>query len=250
MKKHRLSIIIPAYNEKKTIGIILKKVYEHKLPNIQKEIIIVESNSSDGTKEVVKKFVKRRKGVKLILEERPQGKGHALRQGFAQATGDIILIQDADLEYNINDYMKLITPIIENKTSFVLGSRHMDHSRNYIWSIRKFNNKIYAVFMNIGGLLFHAFFNLVFGTRLTDPTTMYKVFRRKLLKNIHLKGQYFELDFELVGKLIRTGNIPLEVPIQYHSRGLEEGKKVRILRDAPRYVKTILITGFSPKRYL
>lgn len=250
MKKCLLSIIIPAYNEKKTIGIILKKVYEHKLPNIQKEIIIVESNSTDGTKEIVKKFVKGRKGIKLILEDRPQGKGHALRQAFAQATGDIILIQDADLEYDINDYMKLIKPIIDKKTSFVLGSRHMDGTRNFVWGIRKFNNKIYALFMNIGGTFFHTFFNLIFGTRLTDPTTMYKVFRRELLKDIHLKGQYFELDFELVGKLIRTGHIPLEVPIQYHSRGLEEGKKVRILRDAPRYIKTILITGFMPKNLL
>jgi len=250
MARNRVSIIIPVYNEKKTVLTLLKNVYKHKLTNVDKEIIIVESNSTDGTRDAVKQFVKGKKNIKLILEKKPEGKGHALRQGFKSAKGDIILIQDADLEYDVSDYEKLLRPIIEKKTSFVLGSRHMDGSRNYIWGIRKFKNRMYAFFMNIGGLTFHAFFNMVFKTKLTDPTTMYKVFRRKLLQNIHLKGNYFELDFELVGKLIRIGYIPLEIPIKYNSRGVEEGKKVRIMRDMPRYIKTILETGFMPKNRL
>lgn len=248
MKKCLLSIIIPVYNEEKTVGIILKKVYEHKLPNIKKEIIIVESNSSDGSRKVVRQFVKGKKDIRLILQQKPTGKGSAVRKGLKYAKGDIIMIQDADLEYDVNDYEKLIRPIIDGKTMFVLGSRHLRHNGETDWLIRRFKGKerIYAYFMNFGGLFFHKLFNIVYGVHLTDPTTMYKVFKRDLLKKVHLEGKYFELDWEIVSKFIRLGYTPLEVPVKYVSRGNSEGKKVKFSRDVLKWLYTIIKFRFIP----
>lgn len=244
----KLSIIIPIFNEKNTALPLLKSVYLHKIKGIEKEIVIIEDNSSDGTREIVKKFVKNKKNITLILQKVGMGKGTAVRKGLAKATGDIVLIQDADLEYDVSDYEKLITPIIEGKTSFVLGSRHLRHHGKTDWLIRRFKGRerIYAHFMNVGGLFFHKLFNFVYGVKLTDPTTMYKVFKRNLLKEVHLEGKYFELDFEIVGKFIRLGHIPLEVPVNYHARGNSEGKKVRFSRDVWRWVITIFKVRFMP----
>lgn len=246
-KKQTLSIIIPIFNEEKTLKKVLDKVYSYKLFNIEKKLIIVESNSKDGSRKIVQEFSKDKKDVLVILESKPQGKGHAVREGLKKATGDIILIQDADLEYEVSDYPRLIKPIIDGKTDFVLGSRHLDHTGKYSWDIRKFKEKRKAFFMNIAGLSFHTFFNLVYQVNLTDPTTMYKVFRRSCLKKFHLTKNYFDLDWELVAKLIRAGFKPIEIPVQYHPRGFDEGKKVEILRDGPRYLKTIIETRFIPK---
>lgn len=245
-KKTLLSIVIPVYNEAKTLSIILEEVYHFRIPNVEKELIIVESNSKDGSREIVKEFSKDKKDVTVILEPRPEGKGHAVRSGLNRAKGDIIIIQDADLEYEISDYPRLIKPIVDGKTSFVLGSRHLDHTGKYRWDIRQFKEKRKALFMNIAGIAFHTFFNIVYQTNLSDPTTMYKVFKRDCLKKIHLKNNYFDLDWELVGKLIRAGYKPIEIPVHYKPRGFSEGKKVNILRDGPLYVKAILETRFTP----
>lgn len=249
-KKPLLSIVIPVYNEARTLKKILNAVYEYEIPEVNKELIIVESNSSDGSREIVKEFIKGKNNIFLVLEQKPEGKGHAVRAGLNKTKGDIILIQDADLEYEINDYPRLIKPILEGKTSFVLGSRHLDHTGKYRWDIRKFKEKRKAFFMNIAGLAFHAFFNIVYQTNLSDPTTMFKVFKRDCLKKFNLKNNFFDLDWELVGKLIRTGYKPIEVPVHYKPRGFSEGKKVNILRDGPRYIKAILETRFTPKSQL
>jgi glycosyltransferase involved in cell wall biosynthesis len=243
-----LSIIIPVYNEKNTVLTLLTNVYKHTVEGVEKEIIIIEDNSKDGTREIIKKFVKGKKNIKLILQDRGHGKGTAVRKGFEVATGDIIMIQDADLEYDVNDYEKLIRPIIDGKTDFVLGSRHLKHNGKTDWLIRRFKGKerIYAYFMNFGGLFFHKLFNIVYGVNLTDPTTMYKVFRRSLLKKIHLEGKYFELDWEIVGKFIRLGYVPMEIPVKYHSRGNDEGKKVRFSRDVLTWLITIFKVRFIP----
>jgi glycosyltransferase involved in cell wall biosynthesis len=250
MKKTKLSIVMPVYNEGKTVLETLHKVYAHQIPNVEKELIIVESNSDDNTRDVVSKFAKGKKDVKLILEDRPRGKGTAVRTGFKNVTGDIVLIQDADSEYDVKDYDKLLKPIMEGKTKFVLGSRHMDHNENYSWAIRKFEDKNYALFMNLGGVFFHGFFNLVYGTKLTDPTTMYKVFDSSLLRQVHFEGKFFELDWEIVCKFLRLGHVPIELPITYHSRSLAEGKKVRVWRDAPKYMGMILKVRFTPRNKL
>lgn len=247
MKKPILSIIIPVYNEEKTLLKVLKSIYNYRLTLVSKEIIIVESNSNDGSREIVTNFAKGKKRVTVIYEKKPSGKGHAVRTGLSKATGEIIIIQDADLEYEVSDYPRLLKPLIAGETDFVLGSRHLDHTGKYNWDIREFKEKRKAFFMNIAGLSFHTFFNLMYQVNLTDPTTMYKVFRRSCLKKFHLTKNYFDLDWELVAKLIRVGFKPIEIPVRYHPRGFDEGKKVEILRDGPRYLKTIIETRFIPK---
>jgi len=243
---HKLSIIIPVYNEKYTVLKLLMSVYNHKLNGIDKEMIIIEDNSNDGTREIVEKFIKNKNNVKLILQKKGMGKGTAVRRGLKEVSGDIVLIQDADLEYDVNDYEKLIRPIVDGKTDFVLGSRHLKHNGKTDWLIRRFKGreKLYAYFMNLGGIFFHKLFNLVYGVKLTDPTTMYKVFRSNILKEVHLEGKYFELDWEIVCKFVRLGYFPLEVPVTYHSRGNSEGKKVRFFRDVLTWLVTIFKVRF------
>lgn len=227
---YRLSIIFPAFNEIMTVKETLRAVWEQALPGIDKELIIVESNSTDGTRKAVQEFA-RQAGpqVKLILQDRPRGKGAAVREGLATATGDIILIQDADMEYDTKDYPGLLLPIIEGRADFVLGSRHMAAET---WRIRRFEQRSFrALVLNLGGMFFHGLFNLVYGVRLTDPTTMYKVFRRSCLDTLSFKCNRFDFDLELVAKLIRAGHKPLEVPVTYQSRSFEQGKKIRFFHD-------------------
>jgi glycosyltransferase involved in cell wall biosynthesis len=244
----KVSIIIAVYNEANTVATLLDRVWAQPLPAASKEVIIVESNSTDGSREIVAEFLARHAGeparrIHVIHQPRPRGKGHAIRQGFAAATGDILLIQDADLEYDTADYPDLLNPIIEGRASFVLGSRHMGPDR---WKIRKFaRGGLQAVFMNFGGLLFHSLFNAAFSTRLTDPTSMYKVFRSDCLDGLNLTCDRFDFDFELLGKLIRAGYDPLEIPVSYQSRGFDEGKKIRVFRDPLTWVFAILKCRFA-----
>jgi glycosyltransferase involved in cell wall biosynthesis len=243
----KVSIIIAVYNEAGTVATLLDRVWAQPLPKATKEIIIVESNSTDGSREIIAEFLARHAAepsprVQVIHQPRPMGKGHAIRQGIAAATGEILLIQDADLEYDVADYPDLLTPIIEGRAAFVLGSRHMGP---HGWKIRRFTQSgLKTAFMNCGGILFHAFFNAVFSTRLTDPTSMYKVFRSDCLNGLNFTCDRFDFDFELLGKLIRAGFRPLEVPVSYKSRGFDEGKKIRIFRDPPSWIIAILKSRF------
>ena len=244
----KVSIIIAVYNEAGTVGTLLERVWAQPLPRATKEIVIIESNSTDGSREIVADFVARHAAeatsqIRVIHEPGPKGKGHAIRQGFAVATGDILLIQDADLEYDVADYPDLLEPIIEGRTAFVLGSRHTGPDR---WKIRKFaHNRMQAAFMNLGGLLFHALFNTLFFSRLTDPTSMYKVFRSDCLEGLSFSCNRFDFDFELLGKLMRAGFRPLEIPVSYKSRGFDEGKKIRVLRDPLTWVGAIFKSRFT-----
>jgi glycosyltransferase involved in cell wall biosynthesis len=230
----KVSIIIAVYNEAATVGTLLERVWTQTLPQIAKEIVIVESNSTDGSRDIVAEFAARHAAdpqvrILVIYQDAPRGKGNAVRQGLAIATGDILMIQDADLEYDVADYPDLLLPIIEERAAFVLGSRHMGPNS---WKIRKFaHGGLRASVMNLGGMLFHACFNVLYGTKLTDPTTMYKVFRADCLEGLSLECDRFDFDFELLGKLIRSGFIPLEIPVSYKSRGFDEGKKIRMFRD-------------------
>jgi glycosyltransferase involved in cell wall biosynthesis len=244
----KVSIIIAVYNEAATIATLLERVWAQPTLEVSKEIIIVESNSTDGSREIVAQFYARHAAdlsqrIQVIHEPRPMGKGHAIRQGFAAATGDIFLIQDADLEYDVADYPELLKPIVEGETAFVLGSRHMGPDG---WKIRRFAHRgLQAAFMNCGGLLFHALFNAAFATRLTDPTSMYKVFRSDCLDDLIFTCNRFDFDFELLGKLIRKGFMPVEVPVSYQSRGFDEGKKIRVFRDPLTWVFAILRCRFT-----
>lgn len=233
----KLSIIMPVYNEANYIDEIISKVSSVDIGNLKKEIIIIESNSTDGTRDLIKKY-ENKIGFKIIYEEKPRGKGHAVRKGFKAATGDIILIQDADLEYNPDEYPKLLKPILEGNIKFVLGSRHLGNNG---WVVRKFtNDPVRALVLNVGSLGFNFLFNILYGTWITDPTTMYKVFRSECLADIEFKSDYFDLDWEIVGKFIRKGYIPIEVPISYYSRSNSEGKKFKLRRDVYKNLRSVI----------
>jgi glycosyltransferase involved in cell wall biosynthesis len=212
-----------------------------KLPGgMRKEIIIVESNSKDGTREQVLKY-QDLPDVKVILQDQPRGKGNAVRAGFEQASGDICLIQDADLEYDLNDLDILLEPIMRYRSPFVLGSRHGGQ-----WKMRQFNEEQgLSTFFNFGHLLFTGLLNLMYGQHLKDPFTMYKVFRRDCLHGLLFEANRFDFDFELVIKLVRKGYKPLEIPINYRSRSFKEGKKVQIFRDPLTWIWALVKYRFA-----
>jgi len=244
----KVSIVIPVYNEARTVDALLERVWSQSLPGFEKELLVIESNSTDGSRELVQNFITRHPNskscsIQAIYEIAPRGKGHAVRQGFKAASGDIFLIQDADLEYDPADYQKLLQPIAEGRAAFVLGSRYMGPRR---WRIRKFGTiGLRAVCINYGARLFHKFFNLLFGSRLTDPTTMYKVFRAECLRGLHFTCDRFDFDFELLGKLMLAGFVPVEIPVSYRSRGYDQGKKADIWRDSPIGPLAIIKTRFA-----
>jgi hypothetical protein len=228
-KRKVVSIIIPVYNEQNTVRELLESVYKKNLEHLclTKEIIIIESNSTDGTRNTVEQFVNEHPEVIVVYEDKPCGKGHAVRNGFVIATGDFIAIQDGDLEYDINDYDQLLKPLVNYRRAFILGSRHTGD-----WQMRRFKDEsVRAWILNLGQLLFTWLINAGCGTKLKDPFTMYKLFRRDCLFSLCFDGNRFEIDWEIVIKLIRKGYIPEEVPVNYVSRSFSEGKKVRMLKD-------------------
>lgn len=231
--KEKLSIVFPCFNEGRYVADVIEAILKKPLP-IERELIIVESNSTDGTRDIVKSF-EGREGVRVLLEDKPQGKGHAVRTGLAAVTGSIILIQDADFEYDIDDYDALLAPILQHRTSFVLGSRSLGLDD---WKVRRFEGTpAKRLMLNAAQVGFAKTFNLLYQQNATDVNTMYKVFRTECLEGIELEGDRFELDIELVCKLVRNGYAPLEVPVNYVARGFEEGKKISFVKDAlPSYL--------------
>ncbi|MBF0299976.1 MAG: glycosyltransferase family 2 protein [Oligoflexia bacterium] len=226
-RKKLLSIIIPVFNEANTVDILLKKIYDKELTNLNKEIIIIESNSEDGTREKILKY-QNKPNVKIILEDRARGKGHAVRQGLLHASGDFIIIQDGDLEYDLNDYDQLLEPLIKEENTFVLGSRHVKGGK-----IRQFETQpIRALIMNWGHIFFTFIFNFFCKSNLKDPFTMFKVFRRDCIYNINFSANRFDFDWELVIKLLRKGYLPIEIPVNYKSRSFVEGKKIMFFKDS------------------
>jgi glycosyltransferase involved in cell wall biosynthesis len=194
---------------------------------LEREIIIVESNSTDGTRELVAGFA-HAAGVKVIWQERPRGKGHAVRTGLEAATGDLILIQDADLEYDVSDYDALLEPLLQERAAFVLGSRHCPGTR-----MRSFTeHRLLGELLNVGHWLFTGLINLLYRQQLRDPFTMFKVFRRDCLYGLELECSRFDFDHELVIKLALKGYRALEIPVAYRSRSFKQGKKIRPWRDA------------------
>ncbi len=210
------------------------------LANIQKEIIIVESNSKDNSRELVLKYQDHPE-VKIILQEKPGGKGNAVREGMEYATGDIMLIQDADLEYDLKDYPTLLEPILTNRKPFVLGARHGGK-----WKMRHFSNQSQlSAYFNFGHVLFTSLLNVLYGQRMKDPFTMFKVFRRDCLYNLKFECDRFDFDFELVIKLLRKGYTPVEIPVNYSSRSFKEGKKVNMFRDPLTWIKALIKYRFA-----
>lgn len=230
----KLSIIIPVYNEESNFPELLRRVRAVKLP-LDREIIVVEGGSTDSSRKIVRESAKTHGDVQAHFLDGYCGKGTKVRHGLQKAKGDIVLIQDADLEYDPGDYPKLLEPIMKNETDFVLGSRHMGL---HTWKIRDFD-KSRAVVINMGSWLLHGLFALLYGRWITDPMSMYKVFRKECLK-FPLRSDGFHLDWEIMAKMVKHGHPPLELPVRYKARAVAEGKKTRVLRDGILAVWTIV----------
>jgi dolichol-phosphate mannosyltransferase len=214
----KLSIIVPVYNEEETVAKLLDKVRSQKLPRgIGKEVIVVNDASEDKSKEQISKIG----GVRVIHHKKNKGKGVAIRTGLAKAKGDIILIQDADLEYNPSDYPRLLKPILSGHAKVVYGSRLKDYP------VRIFGKKRTPLISHYIGNKFLTFItNLLYSNGLTDMETCYKVFRKEALKGIKIKAKRFDFEPEITAKILKKGLKIYEVPIKVRLRGYDEGKKI------------------------
>ncbi len=233
-----LSIIIPVYNEKDTILEILKRVEAVNLETIKKEIIIIDDFSTDGTRGILKKL-ENTKSYKITYHEENMGKGAAIRSGLKYALGDIVLIQDADLEYNPENYKELIKPIVDGKFNVVYGSRFLNQpfSSKQKWFLptHYLGNKILSLMTSI-----------LYFKNITDMETCYKVFKKEVLDGITIESNGFNIEPEITAKLLKKGYKILEIPISYTSRGFEEGKKIR-MKDGFVALYTLLKYKFSRK---
>jgi len=240
----RLSVILPLYNERGTFQTLMESLLEKQIPKVEIEIILVESNSSDGSRDLALKY-RDHPRIRLILEDRPKGKGHAVRNGLRYVTGDVVLFQDADLEYDLDDYDGLIEPILQYRQNFVLGSRHSPSTR--LWKIRKFNDQPgLAALANTAHLFFLTLFNVLYRQRMRDPFTMFKVFRRECLYGLRFESNRFDFDWEIVIKLLRKGYRPVELPVNYRARSFSEGKKIAIFSDPITWLRAAFKFRNSP----
>ena len=222
-----LSVVLPVYNEEDTIEEVVKRVLDVSLPqDVALQLIIVESNSKDRTRAIVQTY-ESDPLVTLVLQPEPRGKGNAVRAGLHHVRGDVVLIQDGDLEYSVDDYAVLLEAIIAGEADFVLGCRHEPGQ-----PMREFEGaKATSAVLNAAHWTFAGLFNFTYGTNLRDPFTMYKVFRTECIDGLDFVADRFDFDFEIVAKLVRRGYQPIEIPISYNSRGFDKGKKVRPIRD-------------------
>jgi len=245
--RHMLSVVMPVVNEKSTFLKTFDRVYKKvsSMEHIDFELIIIESNSTDGTKELVASKTDI-ECVSVIWQDRPQGKGFAAREGIENATGTIILIQDADDEYDVEDYDVLIDAIVAGKAPFLLGARDTSD-----WRMRAFHSAGFRSFLyNAGHIFFTGFLNFLVNTKMKDPFTMYKVFLRDCVSGLGFICKRFDFDHELVIKLVRKGFVPPEYVVSYKSRSHEEGKKVSILKDGLFWISTDLklrLSKLKPK---
>jgi SAM-dependent methyltransferase len=232
----KLSVVMAAYNEEKTIRFVLERILAKKINNLEIEIIIVESKSTDKTGDIVREYEGRDR-VKIIWQDQPRGKGNAIRAGLEHISGDFVLIQDADDEYDIEDYDVLVEPLIAGEAAFVLGARHGGRT----FKMRRFSGQpVVGHLLNLGHWFFTLLVNVFFGLKLKDPFTMYKVFRADCLRHLKFECDHFDFDYELLLKLVRSGYRPIEIPINYRSRSFKEGKKIRVIRDPLNWLQAII----------
>jgi len=219
-----LSVVIPVYNEAGNIKEIIKRVQAQQLAN---EIVVVDDGSTDGTRDLLKDLDGRDK-LRIILHERNQGKGAAVVTGMRAAQGDILLIQDADLEYDPRDYPQLLQPILEDIADVVYGSRFLGGPRRVAMFWHMVANKLLTVMTNI-----------LYNTILTDMETGYKVFRRQVIEGMTIKARRFDFEPEVTAKVLKRRYRIFEVPITFNPRDYSQGKKIK-LKDAFSAVWTLL----------
>ncbi len=201
---------MPVYNERETIGTIIDRVL--KLP-VRVELIVVDDGSTDGTPEELTSLGKTR-AFKLVLQARNQGKGAALRRGFSEVTGDIVAVQDADLEYTPEELPSLMEPIVANNADVVYGSRFLGRHRVFMFS------------HYVGNRLLTLVTNLLYDTMLSDMETCYKVMRTEVVRSLRLRSNKFEIEPEITAKIFKQGYRVIEMPISYYGRSYEDGKKI------------------------
>ena len=216
----KLSIIMPVFNERETLREILEQVRAVELPDIEKEIIAVDDGSTDGSREILEEEAEAAADTHLLCIDRNQGKGNAVRTGIDYATGDIILIQDADLEYDPRDYPALLRPIMEGRVKVVYGSRFLGPRKAMLfWHM-------------LGNKLLTLTTNILYNAILSDMETCYKCFLADVVKGIPLRSKRFEFEPEITAKVLKRGHRIFEVPISYYGREYHEGKKIS-WRDGP-----------------
>ena len=213
VKTPQLSVIIPAYNESETIRRVVDSVLNL---NITKQVIVVDDGSTDGTQETIRSL-QGQQGIEVVFHSRNQGKGAAIQTGIRLAMGDIVIVQDADLEYDPQDILRVIQPILDGETDVVFGSRYLSNSHQDQSAVHRFGNACLT-----------GFSNWMTNQRLTDMETCYKAFRRELIQSIPIEQKRFGFEPEITAKLARKKLQIREVPISYKSRSWHEGKKIGI----------------------
>ncbi|MBN1694602.1 glycosyltransferase family 2 protein [candidate division WOR-3 bacterium] len=232
----KLSVIIPVFNEKDTIKKVIEKV---KQSPVKKEIIIIDDGSDDGTKKLlqdVKKDLRNNYDIKILHLDKNLGKGQAIKKGLSLANGDYIIIQDADLEYDPNEYPKLLKPILSKETDVVFGSRLLDKNKN--------SNRDRMLY--IGRISITWITNILFGSHLTDVYTCYKLIPNYLIRDFKIRANGFELEAELTAKILLAGKKIKEVPINYNPRSKKAGKKISWI-DWFRGIKMLLLLRLKNK---
>jgi glycosyltransferase involved in cell wall biosynthesis len=208
----KLSIIIPVYNEKGTLREILDRIKNVNIGNIEKESVVVDDFSTDGSREILKG--EEGKGVKIFYHEKNAGKGAAIRTALRYVTGDLVIIQDADLEYDPEDYKRLLSPILKGKADVVYGSRFTGERRNmFFWHW-------------VGNRFLTLITNILYNTTLSDMETCYKLFKAEVIKGLRIRSNRFNFEPEITAKVMKKGIRIYEVPISYTGREFNEGKKI------------------------